>query len=347
MRFGRAGAYPGGGVIMSETEGAPERVMPLPLLLRVLRAIGIAVGLAIGAVVSAIAVVGALAVAQAVLVRGRLTLLDLPSATPVSGTFGADNGGTPLRLGLMGDSLAVGYAADDPQNTPGVILANGLAAASDRPVILTNVGEVGAESSALLTQLVQLQAAGEQDVVVIVVGANDVMHVKRFSDAVWPLSAVVRELRRGGSQVVVATCPDLGTIRPFGQPLRFIASWMSRVLAVAQAIVTLRAGGRTVSLGDIIGPLFTEDPSMFSPHDRLHPSDAGYRAAASVILPSVRVAAGAPLLKDAHLPHRVYRKGKKRPLVWWAFRASRRAGARLTALESTVAQEPPERIGHP
>ncbi|WP_396656511.1 hypothetical protein [Microbacterium sp.] len=59
-------------------------------------------------------------------------------------------------------------------------------------------------------------------------------------------------------------------------------------------------------------------------------------AAASVILPSVRVAAGAPLPEDADVRHRVYRKGSHHPLAWWAFRASRRAGMRLTAHSSAV-----------
>ena len=141
--------------------------------------------------------------------------------------------------------------------------------------------------------------------------------------------------------MVVATCPDLGTVHSFRQPLRFFAHWYSRVTATAQAIVTLRAGGRSVSLVDTLGPLFRADPvGMFSAHDHLHPSNRGYEAAASVILPSVRVAAGAPLPADAGVRHRVYRKGSHHPLAWWAFRATRRAGVRLTAYESAMDGRP-------
>lgn len=312
-----------------------ERPWPVAAALAVLRAVGILVGAVIGLVGTLLLVT----TAQGLLVRGRLGRTRLREVLPFSGTFGPQCGGAPISFGMMGDSLAVGYGAESTDGTPGVIVAKGLAQASGRPVILTNVGEVGAESTALIPQLAQLRAATVPDVVVIIVGANDVMRLKRLSDALWPLSSVVRELRKERAQVVVATCPDLGAVQSFRLPLRFFAHWYSRVLATSQVIVTLRAGGRSVSLGDTIGPLFRADPvGMFSAHDHLHPSNRGYQAAARVILPSVRVAAGTPLPEDAQVRHRVYRQGSRRPLAWWAFRASRRAGVRLAA-QSSVAQE--------
>ncbi|MEQ6897757.1 SGNH/GDSL hydrolase family protein [Microbacterium sp. KR10-403] len=300
----------------------------------VLRAAGVAVASTLGLALA----VMALTTAEGLMVRDKLAPTRMGSVLPRSGRYGTHRPGSPLRLGMLGDSLAVGYGAVDPDETPGTLLAMGLADAADRPVELTNVAVVGAESTALIAQLAQLlEEVPEPDVVVIVVGANDVMHLKRLTDALWPLSETVRDLRRRHVQVVVATCPDLGTVQPFSQPLRFFAHWSSRLTATGQAIVALRAGGRTVSLADTLGPLFRRDPEgMFSVHDHLHPSDAGYRAAAAAILPSVCAAAGYPRPQDAVVPHRVYRKGSKHPLAWWAFRASRRVGARLTASESTV-----------
>lgn len=300
--------------------------------LRPLRAVGVAAGATVGPV----AALGAVTTAEGLLVRERLMTTRVDGVLARSGTFGADLEGPPIALGIMGDSLAVGYGADDPDSTPGVLLAKGLVAASGRPVILTNVAQVGAESSALIGQLARLHAASTPDVVVIVIGANDVMHVKRLTDALWPLSATVRQLRSAGAQVIVATCADLGAVHPFTQPLRCFAHWYSRLLATSQAIVVLRVGGRSVSLADTLGRLFRLDRNAtFSTHDHLHPSSRGYGAAA-VILPSLRVAAGAALPIDAHVPHRIYRKGHGHRLAWWAFRASRRAGERLTADSSAV-----------
>ncbi|HET8928081.1 MAG TPA: SGNH/GDSL hydrolase family protein [Microbacterium sp.] len=311
----------------------PQPVTPRAIVWWMLRAAMLAVGTVLGLFTAVLAVT----TAQGLLVRGRLWRTRLGEIVPFSGSFGADNGGGSISLGVMGDSLSVGYGAESSDGTPGVILAKGLAEASGSPVTLTNVGQVGAESFALLAQLAQLREQTTPDVVVIIVGANDVMRLRRLADALWPLSSVVRELRKDGVQVVVATCPDLGTVQSFRQPLRFFAHWYSRVLATSQVIVTLRAGGRSVSLGDTLGPLFRADPvGMFSAHDHLHPSNRGYEAAASVILPSVRVAAGTPLSEDAAVRHRVYRKGSRHTLAWWAFRASRRAGERLTGQESAV-----------
>ena len=55
-------------------------------------------------------------------------------------------------------------------------------------------------------------------------------------------------------EVVVGTCPDLGTIQPIRQPLRSLMKRWSRDLAAAQTVAVVEAGGRTVSLGDLIGP---------------------------------------------------------------------------------------------
>jgi hypothetical protein len=92
--------------------------------------------------------------------------------------------------------------------------------------------------------------------------------------------------------VVVGTCPDLGTIEPIAQPLRYIARRWSRQLAAAQTIAVVEAGGRSVSLGHLLGAEFQARPrDMFSP-DRFHPSAMGYAAAAMAMLPSVCAALG-------------------------------------------------------
>ncbi|HET8583038.1 MAG TPA: hypothetical protein VFL65_07275, partial [Jatrophihabitans sp.] len=103
--------------------------------------------------------------------------------------------------------------------------------------------------------------------------------------AVPYLEDAVARLRALGTEVVVGTCPDLGTIRPLAQPLRAYARWQSRRMAREQTVAVVRAGGRTVSLGDLLGPLFMTHLELFS-EDRFHPSAAGYEAAADAVLPS-------------------------------------------------------------
>ena len=185
--------------------------------------------------------------------------------------------GAPIELVVLGDSTAAGMGADSAWQTVGAIIANGVSALSGRPVRLTNVSVIGAESSGLDVQVANALAEVRQpDVALIMVGANDVTHRIDKSVAVRHLAQTVRDLREAGAEVVVGTCPDLGTIEPVAQPLRLLARRWSRDLAAAQTIAVVEAGGRTVSLGDLLGPEFYERPHEMFSSDRFHPSPAGY-----------------------------------------------------------------------
>lgn len=223
--------------------------------------------------------------AQAARARRRIPQADRePPAC--DGRYGNWLPGEPLRLALLGDSSAAGYGCELAHQTPGAVIARGLAAAAARPVQLRCVAVVGAQSTDLPGQVSTI-VPWEPDVTVVMIGANDVTHRMRPSTSVAALGGAVRRLRAAGCHVVVGTCPDLGTIEPVAQPLRHVARRMSRRLAAAQTIAVVESGGRTVSLGDLLGPDFAARPSeMFGP-DRFHPSVAGYRAAALALLPSV------------------------------------------------------------
>jgi lysophospholipase L1-like esterase len=183
--------------------------------------------------------------------------------------------------------------ADEPHETVGAIIASGVSALTGRRVRLTNRAVVGAESSDLERQLANaLEDVLRPDVVLIMVGANDVTHRIERSTSVRQLEQTVRRIRALGSEVVVGTCPDLGTIQPIQQPLRSLMKRWSRDLAAAQTVAVVEAGGRTVSLGDLIGPEFDESPHEMFSRDRFHPSAAGYARAAAALLPSVCAALG-------------------------------------------------------
>ena len=70
----------------------------------------------------------------------------------------------------------------------------------------------------------------------------------------------VRQLRAAGAQVVVGTCPDLGTVQPIRPPLRWLARRWSRQLAAAQTVAVVEEGAWTVSLADLLGPRFAAEP---------------------------------------------------------------------------------------
>ncbi|MEU4233434.1 SGNH/GDSL hydrolase family protein [Nonomuraea sp. NPDC026600] len=204
---------------------------------------------------------------------------------PSDGVYG-DFSGAPIAMALLGDSLSVGLGMTDPARTPGVLLAHGLASVAERPVRLHVVGKSGAPSAELGDQVDRALKA-EPDLAVIFVGANDVTTQTPPAAAVRYLSKAVRRLREAGAEVVVGTCPDLGTVRPIAQPLRWVTRRWSRQLAAAQTVAVVDAGGRTVAFADVLGPEFATNPGeMFGP-DRFHPSARGYAQAAYAVLPSV------------------------------------------------------------
>lgn len=208
-----------------------------------------------------------------------------------TGWYGRGRPGPALKVALLGDSSAAGYGVERVEETPGALLASGVAEHADRRVYLRDFAVVGAKSSDLADQIDRALPI-EPDVAIILIGANDVTHVVPPSVSVRNLSEGVRRLREAGVAVVVGTCPDLGTIRPIPPPLKQVARSWSRRLAAAQTIAVIEEGGRTVSLGSVLGPEFLAAPALLFGPDQFHPSAEGYRSLVTVLLPSALAALG-------------------------------------------------------
>ncbi|WP_266384093.1 SGNH/GDSL hydrolase family protein [Streptomyces canus] len=271
---------------------------------------------------------------------GNGTTPHVPQAEGRYGHVYATVGEPPLRLVMLGDSTAAGQGVHRAGQTPGALLASGLAAVAERPVELRNFALPGATSDDLDRQVALTVADPERipDVCVIMIGANDVTHRMPATRSVRHLSSAVRRLRTAGAEVVVGTCPDLGTIEPVQQPLRWLARRASRQLAAAQTIGAVEQGGRTVSLGDLLGPEFEANPrELFGP-DNYHPSAEGYATAAMAVLPSV-CAALSLWPADEDRPDAFRREGFL-PVARAAAEAASEAGTEVAAAMPTGPKGP-------
>jgi lysophospholipase L1-like esterase len=209
-----------------------------------------------------------------------------PSA---DGVYGDDHPGQTIHCLILGDSAAVGYGMESADATPPALIGIGLAHVLDAPVDVHSEARVGAQTADLREQI-NRGLTYHPDIALIVIGTNDVTHQVPAYVSSRLLGASVRRLVAAGCEVVVGTCPDLGTVRPLPQPLRWVARRRSRGLARRQMMAVVAAGGRAVSLGDLLGPVFAERSEVMFGADRFHPSATGYANMVSVLVPSMAAA---------------------------------------------------------
>jgi len=233
-------------------------------------------------VTTALAVLGAEAV-----VAVRREYVDPESAPSVAGQFG-DTAGRAVRLVLLGDSTGAGVGVQAVGETVGGQLAQRLARRGWQ-VHLAGVAISGSRCRDLGPQ-VSRALLGQPDIAIICIGSIDALRGALLPAIRRDLGAAVERLTAAGVYTIVATCPDLGATRSFAQPLRTIASRRGRRVAAAEASATAAAGGESVDLARLTGPIFRADPGTLS-SDEFHPSADGYRLWAEVLQPTVEAAA--------------------------------------------------------
>ncbi|MFL6090295.1 MAG: SGNH/GDSL hydrolase family protein [Aeromicrobium sp.] len=250
---------------------------------------------ALGAGAATAGAVGLLA-SQVHLARRSIGMSDArpPSA---DGVYGDDLPGQPVRCLILGDSAAVGYGMTSADLTPPALIGLSLSHLLDSPVHIHSEAVVGARSEHLREQ-VNRGLTFKPDVAVIVIGTNDITHRVPVQLSARRLSVAVRRLVEARCDVVVGTVPDLGTVRPIPQPLRWIAGHNGRRLARQQTMAVVSAGGRAVSLGDLLGPKFSAQSDLMFGSDHFHPSATGYANVVGVLVPSIAAAIREPEEQD-------------------------------------------------
>lgn len=190
---------------------------------------------------------------------------------------------SPLRLVVLGDSIAFGTGASRIEDTLGRRLATALTTDGFH-VDLHVVAVPGAVSRDLAGQVRRAEPL-DADVAVIVVGANDLARFVPSAQAAGFLGAAVTALRSLGTDVVVVPAPDMSSV-PFVPPaFRAAVRAASLQLQAHQTTVVETAGGSMAAVHEV-DVAFAGDPALFSA-DRFHPSSAGYGAIAHALAPAV------------------------------------------------------------
>ncbi len=195
---------------------------------------------------------------------------------------------TPLTLAVLGDSIAYGTGARSSADALGPRLSAALTA-EGFDVALHVLAVPGAQSRDLPPQVERARRL-RPDLVVLVIGANDLARFVPVPSATASLASAVAALRAEGADVVVVPAPDMSMV-PFVPPaLRPVVQAACRLLQQEQTRVASAAGCTVASVAAEIAGAFGSDPALFS-HDRFHPSSAGYARIAAALTPSVVAAA--------------------------------------------------------
>ncbi len=178
-----------------------------------------------------------------------------------------------LKILILGDSTAVGTGAKD--NTESVAGWFG----RDFPKAhIRNFGRNGQRLADLLKNFPSFSEEEKFDLVVLQIGANDVIHLTRLKHIKRNVTAVVDRAKTVGQQVVLMHSGDVGLAPIFSWPLNRLFSARTRAL---REIYLKVAKEKNVMYVDLFrerkGDLFLTDINKYYSVDRLHPSGAGYR----------------------------------------------------------------------
>lgn len=217
-----------------------------------------------------------------------LAVFGCASAVPDSSSPRADtrprlfgSGGETLRYVILGDSTAVSVGGDYEH---GLAVESARHLASHRKVELINVAVSGARIHDVLFEQLPRVDLTHTDVVLLDVGANDVIRLtsshsfdRDFGRVIDSIFAQNREVK-----IVVTGSADMGSPPRIPRLLRPLAAFRTRRLNTIVRRHVERSNLTFAPIAEQTGPLFRKDPTLFS-GDRFHPNDRGYAVWTAVI----------------------------------------------------------------
>jgi lysophospholipase L1-like esterase len=198
----------------------------------------------------------------------------------------------PLRLAVLGDSTVAGLGAPTAEGALPSLVADRVAESLGRPVAVRGYGVSGARTADLLGGQLPDVVGFAPDVVVVVIGSNDVTHLtppwRMRAELTALLDAIDEDL---GVPVVLGGIPLFGEATALARPLRDVVGAYAAVLRPVQRSVAAELGVTYVEIAREASPRFVGVPDAMS-RDGFHPGPTGYGFWADAIAPGVIRALG-------------------------------------------------------
>lgn len=169
---------------------------------------------------------------------------------------------------VLGDSTAYGVGAATPEETTAGRLAHMYSASVE------NYAVSGAQTQHMLDQMSRAQRE-RYDLVLVQVGANDVIYFSSIEQTGIRLEETLKELRKKSDHVVLLTAGDIGNAPLWPWPLNKIYTKRTALLREVFMKVAEKNGVAYVDIFAMPDP-FEKDEEKYYAGDKLHLSGDGY-----------------------------------------------------------------------
>ncbi len=177
-----------------------------------------------------------------------------------------------LKILFLGDSTAVGIGSATPQTSIAGWFSRDFPEAS-----IENIGQTGLRLAGLRKKLDLIQR-NDYDIIILQIGANDIMRLTSLTNIHRDLRFILEFVRKKTKQVVILHSGDIGTAPMFIWPVSWILSKRSYAVRRIYQKAVQDTGALYVDLIDLsTDRVFTNDQSKYYASDRLHLSGDGYR----------------------------------------------------------------------
>ena len=204
--------------------------------------------------------------------RSYLLIAQSNSLVEVSRSFEVINPDADMKILVLGDSTAVGTGVDDPKKSTAGRLSERYPEAE-----VNNISQNGLKTRELLERLDALDTKKHYSLILIQIGANDIIRFTSMKEVEKDIDAILAQLSKQSDKVVILHSGDVGEAPFFPLFMRPIYSHRSYEMRNLYRRLSSAYGAHYVDLiGSAVGESMKKDPKTYYAEDLLHLSNEGY-----------------------------------------------------------------------